>query len=64
MERLAASIRERGSSSLGYLPMVAGGAYAVDTVANALLSNYDDYQTMFLVIVAVIGELWLAFYPS
>jgi Domain of unknown function (DUF4386) len=43
--------------------MVSGTAYVTDTVAHALLANYADYQTVFLVIVAVpslIGELWFA----
>ena len=47
---------------LGYVLMVAGAAYVVDTLANALLANYDDVAGLFLVIVAVpsvIGELWL-----
>jgi len=47
---------------LGYVLMVAGAAYITDTVANALLTNYDDFETLFLVIVAVpsvVGELWL-----
>ncbi len=53
---------------LGYLVLVAGAAYVVDTTANALLSNYADYETLFLAIVAVpavVGELaftfWLLF---
>ena len=53
---------------LGYLLMVAGSAYVIDTLAHALLSNYNDYATLFLMIVAipaVIGEfavtLWLLF---
>lgn len=47
---------------LGYVLMVAGAAYMADTLANALLANYDDVAGVFLVIVAVpsvIGELWL-----
>jgi hypothetical protein len=50
------------SKALGYVLMVAGAAYAIDTLANALLSNYDDFETVFLVMVAVpsvVGELWL-----
>jgi hypothetical protein len=42
--------------------VVAGAAYITDTVANALLANYDDFETLFLIIVAVpsvVGELWL-----
>lgn len=51
---------------LGYVLMVAGSAYVIDTLAHALLGNYADYATLFLMIVAipaVIGEfavtLWL-----
>ena len=47
---------------LGYVLMVAGLAYIADTLANTLLSSYDDLEDLFLVIVAVpsvIGELWL-----
>lgn len=48
---------------LGFILMLAGLAYVVDTAANGLLSGYDDVEDLFLVIVAVpsvIGELWLA----
>lgn len=48
---------------LGILLAVAGAAYVFDTVANALLSNYSDYETVFLLIVAVpsiVAELWFA----
>ncbi|MEA2002772.1 MAG: DUF4386 domain-containing protein [Actinomycetota bacterium] len=38
---------------LGILLAVAGAAYVFDTVAMSLLSNYSDYETVFLVIVAV-----------
>jgi hypothetical protein len=47
---------------LGYVVMVAGAAYILDTTAHTLLSTYGDYETLFLVIVAVpsvVGELWL-----
>lgn len=47
--------------ALGYVLMVAGTAYVVDTVAHSLLGNYSDYATVFLVIVAVpsiIAEGW------
>lgn len=46
--------------ALGILLAVAGTSYVIDTVANALLSNYADYETVFLVVVAlpsVVGEL-------
>ena len=48
---------------LGFILMLAGLAYVVDTAANGLLADYDDVEDLFLVIVAVpsvIGELWLA----
>jgi len=47
---------------LSILLAAAGVAYVLDTVARALLANYADYATLFLMIVAlpsVIGELWL-----
>lgn len=50
------------SRVLGFVLMGAGVAYVIDTLANALLANYDDVEAVFLVIVAVpsvIGELWL-----
>jgi hypothetical protein len=55
--------------ALEYVLIVAGLAYITDTVAHSLLSNYADYETLFLAIVAVpsiIAEgwfgLWLLFY--
>ncbi|MEA3501592.1 MAG: DUF4386 domain-containing protein [Actinomycetota bacterium] len=48
---------------LGILLAVAGAAYVFDTVANVMLSNYSEYETVFLLIVAVpsvIGELAFA----
>jgi hypothetical protein len=48
---------------LGYLLMLAGAAYAVDTMAHALLANYADFENLFLILVAVssiVAELWLA----
>ena len=47
---------------MAYLLMLAGGAYVLDTVANATLANYADLASAFLVVVAlpsVIGEGWL-----
>jgi hypothetical protein len=47
---------------LGWILGIAGVAYVVDTFANTFLANYDDVETVFLVIVAlpsVVGELWL-----
>lgn len=48
---------------LGVLLALAGAAYLIDTLANALIANYEDYETVFAVIVvvpAVIGELAFA----
>lgn len=48
---------------LGILLAVAGAAYVIDTLANALLANYAQYETVFLLIVAVpsvVGELAFA----
>jgi Domain of unknown function (DUF4386) len=42
------------------LLILAGAGYVIDTLANALLANYGDYETAFMLIVAVpslIGEL-------
>jgi len=50
------------SRILGYLLIVAGTAYAADTFARAVLSNYADFEDVFVAVVAVpsvIGELWL-----
>ncbi|MGI9641147.1 MAG: DUF4386 domain-containing protein, partial [Acidimicrobiia bacterium] len=41
------------SRILGFALIVAGGAYMVDTFANALLSNYADYADAFLAMVAI-----------
>jgi len=56
------------SRALGYLLLVAGAGYVIDTLGHALLGTYQDYESLFLVIVAVpavIGELaltlWLLF---
>ena len=52
-----------GPRLLGYLLMVAGAAYVADTAAHTLLSNYVDYENLFLGIVAipsVIAEGWMA----
>ena len=46
--------------ALGVLLVLAGVAYVINTLANALLSNYEDYEAVFVAIVAVpsvIGEL-------
>lgn len=47
---------------LGMLLALAGTAYIVVTFAHALLSSYDSYRTVFLVMVAtssIVAELWL-----
>lgn len=47
--------------ALGVVLIVAGTAYVVDTVAHSLLSNYADYETLFIAIVAVpavLAEGW------
>lgn len=49
------------SPALGYLLMVAGTAYIVDTLARAVLADYADVENVFLAVVAVpsvVGELW------
>ena len=46
---------------LGYVLVVAGAAYIVDTVARAVIADYANVEDVFLVIVAVpavIAELW------
>ena len=46
--------------ALGVLLLVAGAAYVINSLADALLSNYDDYEAIFVTLVAVpsvIGEL-------
>ena len=48
--------------ALGYVLIAAGTGYVIDTVANAFLANYNDYESIFLIIVAVpsiLGEGWL-----
>lgn len=50
-----------GPAALGWLLMIAGGAYVVDTLANAVLGNYQDHASLFLAVVAVpsvVGEGW------
>ncbi|MEN8042042.1 MAG: DUF4386 domain-containing protein [Actinomycetota bacterium] len=39
--------------ALGVALAIAGAAYVVDTLAHAVLGNYNDYASIFLVIVAV-----------
>lgn len=54
--------------ALGWIMMIAGSTYVVDTVAHSLLANYADHEVLLTTIVAVpsvIGEgwfgLWLLF---
>ena len=47
--------------ALGLVLIVAGFAYVVDTAAHSILSNYSDYETLFVSMVAVpavIAEGW------
>ena len=47
---------------LGILLLLSSLGYIIDSFANFLLSNYEDYKIIFLIIVAVpgiIGELYL-----
>jgi hypothetical protein len=40
---------------------VAGAAYVIDTTAHSVLSNYSDYENLFIAIVAipsVVAEGW------
>ena len=53
------------SGIIGVLLVVAALGYLVDSFANFLLPNYDDYKTIFMIIVVVpgvIGELSLTFW--
>lgn len=46
---------------LGWILIVSGGAYLVDTFAHVLLADYSTFAPMFLVMVAlpsICGELW------
>lgn len=50
---------------IGILLVIASAGYVIDSFAHFLLTNYSDYKTIFLLIVAipgVIGELSLAFW--
>ena len=50
------------SKVLGYVLIVAGIAYVLDTAAHGLLSDYESVASVFLVAVAVpsmVGEGWL-----
>lgn len=49
------------TKALGYVLMVAGAAYIIDTLARAVIADYADLENLFLAMVAVpsvIGELW------
>lgn len=55
-------VKSTAPKILGYVLMVAGLAYVADTIAHTMLANYVDYETVFLVIVAVpsvIAEGWM-----
>lgn len=46
---------------LGFFLAAAGAAYVTDTIAHALLSNYDEYENLFVTMVAVpsvVAEGW------
>jgi hypothetical protein len=43
----------RSTTVLGCLLVITGLAYIINTVANALLSNYDDFEALFLTIVVI-----------
>lgn len=48
--------------ALGYVLIVAGAAYVIDTVAHSLVGSYSDYETGFIIVVAVpsvIAEGWM-----
>jgi hypothetical protein len=48
--------------ALGYVLGIAGAAYVLDTLANALVVDYADHADVFLAAVAVpsvVAELWL-----
>jgi hypothetical protein len=48
--------------ALGWLLVMAGVAYIIDTVAHAVLPDYADHADLFLAVVAlpsVVGEGWL-----
>jgi asparagine N-glycosylation enzyme membrane subunit Stt3 len=50
---------------LGILLIITGFGYLIDSFANFLLPNYTDYETIFLMIVAIpgiIGEISLMFW--
>jgi Co/Zn/Cd efflux system component len=50
---------------IGIFLVVASAGYLIDSTAHFLLPNYNDYKTVFMLIVAVpgvIGELSLAFW--
>ena len=50
---------------IGILLIIAGIGYLIDSFANFLLSNYKDYEDIFLMIViipGIVGELSLTFW--
>ncbi|TIC88268.1 DUF4386 domain-containing protein [Nocardioides sp. GY 10113] len=60
---LTARTSGRGTRAIGWLLVVAGAAYVVDTVAHVALADYERYADAFLAMVALpsmVGELSLA----
>ncbi len=50
-----------GPKGLGLVLIAAGAAYVIDTLAHTILSNYADYETLFVAAVAVpsiVAEGW------
>lgn len=48
---------------LGYLLILAGAAYSIDTLAHALLADYVDYEPVLqalVIISSIVAEFWLA----
>lgn len=47
---------------LGWILVVAGAAYVIDTVAHTVLGTYGDYESAFIIMVAVpavVAEGWM-----
>jgi hypothetical protein len=48
------------ASIIGILLMIAGAGYLIDSIAQFMLPNYADVETLFMIIVVVpgvVGEL-------
>ena len=50
---MTTSVTNTSPKVLGVSLAVAGAAYVFDTAANGLVFSYADYETVFLLIVAV-----------